>query len=189
MSKKRSIPDVFAELREIVGDAFDGDISDIRGMECTRSPAMTSEQTERMSEADWSGHVDADGNVLSWEYANQLYADNKQLTTDLTEARSQLAEAVAALEINRIVGMYVCNEGITHEQCVSLLKTYGYSEDDGSPEDWCERRQHDTLSRLTASPETAEGEYVCIHCKRSNMPVPNKICGLCKGHPANWRNT
>ena len=99
MSKKRSIPDVFAELREIVGDAFDGDISDIRGMECTRSPAMTSEQTERMSEADWSGHVDADGNVLSWEYANQLYAENKQLRTDLAAMteRAEKAERSSGL--------------------------------------------------------------------------------------------
>lgn len=60
---------------------------------------MTSEQTERMSEADWSGHVDADGNVLSWEYANQLYAENKQLRTDLAAMteRAEKAERSSGL--------------------------------------------------------------------------------------------
>ena len=60
---------------------------------------MSSEQTERMSEADWSGHVDADGNVLSWEYANQLYAENKQLRTDLAAMteRAEKAERSSGL--------------------------------------------------------------------------------------------
>lgn len=92
-----------------------------------------------------------------------LAFDNNELRKDLSAARADaeakgklLAEAVEALEIDRIVGMFVCIDGITLEQCASLLKPYGFV--GYSPEDWSEQKKQDTLSRLTSATQPGAGE-------------------------------
>jgi hypothetical protein len=104
---------------------------------------MTSEQTERMNTMDvdelrtylneeecWC--EDTKGECMPCQ--TKTYVE--QLTTDLTEARSQLAEAVEALE-------FYVHQGDMGERARTTLSRVS--------------KANEQRSRLTASPETAEG--------------------------------